>query len=293
MTGASGFLGRALVAELSRQGVGVAAMVRRSSDTAGLNQTSVELRYADLRDAEAVERAARGVSAVFHLGGATDVTDEQLNHEINVVGSQNLVDACHAAGCKRVLFVSSTCSQRALRDAYGETKRQAERVFDASGLSVTTFRPTMIYGPGSKEFGIFVSAIRSLPFVPLIAGGEAKIRPSFRDDAVAALIAAWRRSETSGRTYDIAGREAISFRELALKIAAAEGRRRKVVAIPRPLALLGARFLGALMEHPPINVDQVMAFLQDTEVDISAAEADLDFSPRPLAEGLPLALAEM
>jgi len=54
--------------------------------------------------------------------------------------------------------------------------------------------------------------------------------------------------------------------------------------------MLGARVLGKLMAHPPITVDQVMAFLQDTEVDIHPAQKELGFSPRPLADGLREAL---
>ena len=65
-----------------------------------------------------------------------------------------------------------------------------------------------------------------------------------------------------------------------------QGLRRRIIPLPAGPVILGARILGRLTERPFVNVDQVMAFLQDTVVDIEPARRDLGFDPRPLEEGL-------
>ncbi len=92
--------------------------------------------------------------------------------------------------------------------------------------------------------------------------------------------------ESSGRTYDVAGPESLSFNDFIEVLGRVQGRRARPLHVPAPLALLGARILGRLQTHPFVNVDQVMAFLQDTEVDIEPARRDLSWDPRPLDEGL-------
>jgi NADH dehydrogenase len=108
----------------------------------------------------------------------------------------------------------------------------------------------------------------------------------FVGDAVELLLRVLDRDEAAGRTYDVAGPETISFDDFIGAVGRAMGRTSKPLHIPASVALFGARILGRLMAHPPINVDQVMAFLQDTEVDIEPARRDFAWDPRPLEEGL-------
>jgi len=89
-----------------------------------------------------------------------------------------------------------------------------------------------------------------------------------------------------GGTYDVAGPEPVSINDFIALVAEAQATRSRPVHIPAPLALLGARVLGRLMTHPPANIDQVMAFLQNTEVDIGPTMKDFQWRPRPLRQGL-------
>ena len=266
------------------------ALVRETSDTRHLESLGVEILRGDLADFGSLAKALGGCGGVIHLAAAADVSDRKLNHLANVKGVANLIMACEAAKASRVVFVSSNCAIRKYRDAYGMTKREGEKLFEASSLEVTILRPTMIYGPGSKEFATFANAVRRFPVVPLIGPGTYHIQPSFVGDAIPAILAAFERPAAVGKTYDIAGPESVTFNDFTQKVADALGRRARVLHLPSSICLLAARGMGAVLKHPPITVDQVMAFLQDTEADIAPARNELGFLPRGLEEGLRLAL---
>jgi nucleoside-diphosphate-sugar epimerase len=286
VTGATGFVGRNLCRLLTERRMPYVALARETSNVAPLTAIGATVRRADLCDVPALTRALEGCAAVVHLAAAADVTDPALNARVNVAGVEALIAACRPGGVRRVLFFSSNCATRRLRDAYGVTKFEGEQRFAASGLDVTVFRPTMIYGADSKEFGTFVRTVRRCPLVPIIGSGRHTIRPVALPDVLEAALAALARPATIGRTYDIAGPESISFNDLVHLVARLIGRRRRIMHVPVGLARVGARCLGALMKHPPVTVDQVLAFAQDTQADIEPARRDLDFRPRPLEPGL-------
>jgi nucleoside-diphosphate-sugar epimerase len=292
VTGATGFLGWHLTREMSRRGWAYAVLARSAAKAQPFLEQGIEVARGDITDVAACERSLRGRDVVLHLAAAADVSDPELNRRVNVDGLRNLIGACRSNGVRRLLFVSSTCAGRRYRDAYGETKLQGEQLVRDSGLRFTILRPTMIYGRGSKEFDTFVRAIRLSPIVPLVESGRAQIQPVYLGDAVSALLEALHSPKADGRTYDLAGATSVSIAGLVRLVCQALGlRRRLILPVPVAPAVAAARALGRLMRHVPITVDQVLAFTQDTVVDLEPIRADLGFSPRSLADGLPLALA--
>ncbi len=294
LTGATGFFGRHLGLSLLERGVPYAALCRPTSDLTPLRRPGVAIHTGDLGDAGSLRRALEGRRAVVHLAGAADVSDPEENRRANVEGVRNLLEACRGAGVRRVVHFSSTCAGREKRDAYGETKLEGEKiVLAARDLEVTVFRPTMIYGEWSKEFLTFAGVVRRSPLTPILGTGKRVIRPVFVDDVVSLVLAALAEPRSVGKLYDVAGPEPISFDDFSRLVARLLGVKRPIVHVPIAPALLGARLLGRLFEHPVINVDQVLAFDQDTAADISPAAEDLSFDPRPPEEGLRILFGRM
>lgn len=291
VTGATGFLGRTLTDEMSHRGWGYAVMARSAVKARLLAERGIEVIVGDVTDGAACERATRGRDALVHLAAAADVSDPELNRRVNVAGLENMIRGCQRNGVRRILFVSSTCAGRGVRDAYGETKRLGEELVRQSGLDFTILRPTMIYGRASKEFDLFVRAIRWSPVVPLVASGRHHVQPVFLGDAVAAILDVLGSPRCVGKTYDLAGPTSVSIRGLVRLVCRVLGLRpRLILPVPVAPALVAARLLGALMRHVPITVDQVLAFAQDTVVDTEPLRDDVGFAPKCLEEGLALAL---
>lgn len=291
VTGATGFVGRHLVDAMSRRGWDYAVMARSSRKASRLAERGIEVVEGDVTDPAACRRATDGRTTLVHLAAAADVSDPERNRQVNLIGLENMIRACRETGVRRVLHVSSTCAGRAIRDAYGETKRLGEELVRTSGLDFTILRPTMIYGRGSQEFDLFVRAIRWSPVVPLVASGRHLVQPVYLGDATAAILEVLGSPRCLGKTYDLAGGTPVSIRELVrLVCRTLDLRPRIILPVPVTPALLAARALGAMMRHVPITVDQVMAFAQDTVVDIGPLRDDVGFVPRDLLDGLALAL---
>lgn len=286
VTGASGFVGRHAVPALLERGLSVHALVRDPARGEKLRTAGATLFEGDLLDPESLQQAAKGCAAALHLAGLGYSSDPGQNHRVNVEGSRNLAQAASDQGAHRIINISSTCAARQLRDSYGESKAQAEGQFDFPKLRVTHFRPTMIYGRDSEEFFKFSETIRRSPLVPIPGNGTFLLRPVSIDDAVELFFRALSMDESNQSTYDVAGPEPVTINELIDLVARAQGTRTRPLHVPAGIALLGARVMGRLMEHPPANIDQVMAFLQNTEVDISPTMRDFSWQPRPLEQGL-------
>lgn len=286
VTGASGFVGRQLVPFLRSRDYPVRALVRDPSRAPELASSGAEVVIGDLLDTTSLSDACQGASTIVHLAAVADSSDEQLNHSVNVGGTRNLANAAVEAGVNRVINFSSTCAGRRMRDAYGETKRLAEAELDRHELLVTHLRPAMIYGTGSKEWDLFVAVVGRIPAVPIPGTGRSVLRPVYLGDLLELVHRVLKRDGSVGRTYDVAGPAPVTTGELVELVGQYQGKRRRIIPLPAGPIILAARILGRLTERPFVNVDQVMAFLQDTEVDIEPARRELGWDPRPLEEGL-------
>ena len=147
VTGASGFVGTAVVEELLSRSYGVNALTnRRDVKAAGERLTVVK---GDLFDPAALAKGMAGCSAVIHLVGiimedaAKGVTFEHIHHE----GTVAVVDAARKAGVKRYVQMSALGSRADAVSDYHKTKFKAEQYVRASGLDWTIIRPSMIHGP--------------------------------------------------------------------------------------------------------------------------------------------------
>lgn len=284
VTGANGFVGRALIERLLQEGFQVRALVRQPPPTGTPVASGLEYVIGDMRDAATLLAATRGATAVVHLAAAK--SDEKDSLDINVGGARRLVVACRANGCERIINVSTISAKIPRKGLYGASKAQADEVFRQSALQVTTLLPSVIYGPDDRGvFGTIVRFIRKLPVVPVLGDGRWLSAPVHVADVAAVIVGSLRNARSAGSEYDIGGPELISFDELIDRIAACLGRSARKVHVPFALALAMARLL-VLVPRAPITVSNVLGSNQSVSIDIAPARRDLGFAPRPLALGL-------
>jgi NADH dehydrogenase len=291
LTGATGFLGSYVSREVHARGLDFVALARSEEKARWHRDHGVAVRRGDVTSLDDCRKATVGRDVVVHLAAAADVSDPEVNRRVNIGGLENVLRACEEAAVAHLVFLSSTCAGRKHRDAYGETKLEGEGRVRASKVPFTILRPTMIYGRGSREWDTFVNAIRWSPIVPIIGTGRNVVQPVYVGDAVEAILRAATADEAFGQTYDLAGATSISFDDLVERVRRTKGLGpRLVVHVPVAPMLLAARLLGRLATHVPLTVDQVMSFIQDTEVDLGPLARDLGIHPRSLEEGLRLVL---
>ncbi len=147
VTGATGFVGRALLEEAAKRGLEVRALTRRPQ----ANAAGIEWVSGDLHDRPALDRLVAQAEAVIHIAGVVNTHDPMGFHLGNVEGTLQLVEAAVAAGAPRLVFVSSLAAREPQLSKYGHSKLHAEKLVAASGLDWTIVRPPAIYGPRDRE----------------------------------------------------------------------------------------------------------------------------------------------
>jgi UDP-glucose 4-epimerase len=235
VTGASGFMGRRMVAALRGQGYHVRAGVRdlrvaRQLATEGITDPV----HLDLRDSSSVHPALEGVSAVYHLAAlvGNQASSKELN-DVNVAGTRRLWSAAADAGVRRMLYCSSAAvyGLRAGRNApitedvvpapfepYGCSKlngeREAFRLAQRSNVATVAIRPVAMFGPGERT-GIS-TILRQMAMSRIILPGRSDAW-SFSfihvDDVVRAAIHLMTHAGTSGQVYNVAVEPCVSFDE--------------------------------------------------------------------------------
>ncbi len=293
VTGASGFIGTALVPRLLDAGYIPRLFVRRLPAPPPI--PPIEVVQGDLTSPESLRVALAGAGAVVHLGAATSAgrLDPALAYRVNVGGATAVIEACRAVGCRRIVVLSTQHVYLRRCGTYGRTKRIADALFSSSGLEVTIMRPSLVYGPGSR--GVFVKLaglLRRLPVIPVIGPGTWHLRPLYLGDLVELIIQTLARPDVGGRTYDVGGTERIIYNGFLAAICEALGRPCRRVHIPLALGFALAWLLERLLEKPPLTVDNVYGSLLDVPCDLRALMRDFRPTLTPLTAGLRRTFAE-
>jgi nucleoside-diphosphate-sugar epimerase len=293
VTGASGFVGRMLCAELLRHGHAVHAALRdpanfslAACDTVKISGIDTDTDWTD---------ALHGVDVVIHLAARVhvmkDVSADPLTEfrKVNLHGTENLARQAARVGVKRLVYVSSikvngeqtdTVPFSELdtpnpQDPYGMSKWEAEqalhRVARETGLEVVIVRPPLVYGPGVKGnfISLFAAISKGLP-LPL-AGADNARSLVYVGNLVDALIACATHPAAAGKTYLVSDGADVSTATLAKKIANALHCPDRTFNFPPALLRLIAALLG--------NAAQVDRLFGSLRIDSHKIRDDLGWTP--------------
>src|SRR5690554_6592349 len=239
VTGASGFLGRAVAAEIAAAGHAVRTFQRRPSGVDG-----VEDVLGSVTDRADVERAVHGMDAVVHLAAKVSMAGDSAEfRRVNVGGTRALLAAAVEAGASRFVFVSSPsvahsgssimgdealpAEPHRARGDYARTKAVAELLAlasDAPGFSVVAVRPHLVWGPGDTQLIARVVDRARRGRLPLLDHGAAMIDTTYVDNAASAITAALERANAvHGQAFVVTNGEPRPVAELLAGICAAAG----------------------------------------------------------------------
>lgn len=310
VTGATGCIGSALAARLSREGWRVVALVRNPAQAGFLNRLpNVELVKGDLGEHKRIAEAMRGCEVVFHLAAKVHAAPDTATAEFveaNVVGTQIVVDAATENQVKQFVLFSTVAVYAESKDvldetsatapatAYGLSKLESERIVRDSPLSATVFRLPVVYGPRDRgNVSKLIEAIRRGRYFIAGDGRNLKSMVAVENVVEAALLAANKRARG---TYIVADARPYSQAEIAETIAELLARPAPK-KLPRwPLLLAGrmADLAGKLTGIAlPISADRVLKLSNNTRFSAARIERELGFKPCvELREGLANIISE-
>ncbi len=313
VTGATGFIGRRLVARLLAEGCAVRALVLPEEAVEGVwpGTGTVEVFRGDVADAGAVERAVRGAGTVFHLAAVvSDWGPEELFRRVTVGGTANVLGAAAAAGARAVLASSVVVYGDAIgRDVCDEEhpfgrpmgpysrSKQAQETLGRElaaerGLALTIVRPTNVYGPGSKPWvHDLVAQLRSGR--PALIGGQPRNAGLCHvENVVQVLVRAAASPRAVGRAYNACDGSDVTWERYVTDVARLAG-----TDPPRTVSPLAARIGARVGEavfrllrrkrRPPITREALNLVGSNHRVPIDRARAELGYEPRvPYEDGI-------
>jgi NADH dehydrogenase len=289
VTGGSGVIGEAAVRALLRRGHSVRLLARGAEGEARTWPEEVEARPGDVTAPESLRGAADGCDAVLHLVGIVDESPPAVTFErVNVQGTRHVVEEATRAGVPHLVYVSSLGADRGA-SPYHKSKLAGEEAARTFGGRWVVVRPGNVYGPGDEVVSLLLRMVRTLPAVPVIAGGDQPFQPVWTDDVGEALAEAVERADLAGRTLDVAGPERTTMHDLLDRLARLTGRSPVRVPLPGPLASLGVKLAEAVGLPMPINESQLTMLAEGNVIDAPAENAldgVLRVTPTPLDEGL-------
>jgi len=292
VTGASGFIGSALVPRLVAAGRVPRLLLRRPPPLPP--EAPVEVVVGDLTEPAGVRAALEGADAVVHLGAATSAggLDPAEAERVNVGGARILIEACRAAGCRRVIVLSTQHVHLERAGPYGRSKRAADQLFQGSGLAVTTLRPSLVYGPGTRGvFAKLAGLVARLPVIPIVGPGTWHLRPLYLPDLLALIVQVLERPDLAGRSYDVGGPDRVTYDQFVEAICGALGRPCRRVHLPLWLCFALAAVLERLLHDPPLTTENVRGATLEAPCDLAALVRDLHPHLTPLHAGLRQTLA--
>jgi nucleoside-diphosphate-sugar epimerase len=307
VTGATGFIGRHVVAALAAAGQRVRALVLPHDDTSAIATTAVAIARGDVTDRDAVRAAAQGARRIYHLAAVVgDWGPDALFERINVGGTRAVLDAATEAGAQRVVMVSSIvvygsrlhrgpCDEDAPRELglgpYGRTKRASEELaLDYHGFGrvpVTVVRPGNVFGAGSGLWVDELARILRRGLGMWIDDGEGDATLAHVDNVVDVIVRAGEHPGAAGRIYNAIDGGGVSWKQYLRDVAAAAGAPAPTRSLPRPLAAATAAAmerawrLAGRRDRPLLTREAVQLFASRPPVPIARAATELGYTPRP------------
>ena len=285
ITGATGFIGRQLVARLVVQGERPRCLVRDVQQAASvLPVNDVELVQGATTQPATLVAAVSGVDMIVHTAFMTaDRKQSEGNHyeETNVGGTSNLILAAKAAGVARMIEISGLGTKPDKSGSYMQGRYLSEKMLIDSGLAWTIIRPSVLFGKGSPFIKGLVDLIKTSPVLPLLGGGKIKFQPIYVEDVITVITRVLADPEhTSEKIFTIGGPDYYSFsRILDLLLQATHTFRPKIYA-PMPLVGVGAAVMEAVLPKPPLTKAAMALFASDNITDLNSVERDFGFKPQ-------------
>lgn len=309
ITGATGFVGSAVLRKLVTAGHDVRALVRPQSDRRNLLELPVEIVHGDLRDLSSLEKAVNGCSVLFHV--AADyrfwVPRPDELYEVNVTGSRNIALAAAAAGVERIVYTSSVAvlgwnkdespadedTPVTLADMIGHYKRskflaeaEIRGLVESRGLPVVIVNPSTVVGPRD---------IKPTPSGRMIIDAASGRMPAYVDtglnfvhveDVADGHLLALERGRV-GERY-ILGAANLTLKEALSEIASIAGRKPPRIRLPHNLVLVVAAVAEAWSrvsgKEPWVNLTSVRLARKKMYFSTEKAQRELGYRPRPVRE---------
>ena len=255
ITGATGFIGRAVVRQLSSIGYPLRTLIRPSPRTPKLPKgVPVEVAVVSLADVRGLRAALRDVDTIIHIASAENQGSRGNLLVADIQGTENLVEAASDAGVDRIVYLSHIGAARASGYPAFKAKGIAEEHIRNGKVPYTILRSSLVYGAEDHFTNNLARIIRASPGVfPITSGGRTVVQPIWVEDLVTCMLWSIQNNDTLNKVYELGGTEFFTLQQIVEAIMDATHSRRYLVPLS-PLTLRAITvFLEGVIPNFPIS----------------------------------------
>jgi len=265
--GGTGFVGHHLANELVEQGYKVRILTRRRERHRELLVLpQIEVIEANVNDTDVLRSHFSGCDAVINLVAVLNENHRGDFKKVHVDLVKNIIQTCMTSGVHRLLHMSAlNADAQQGKSQYQRSKGEGEDLVHSAaskGLQVTSFRPSVIFGPNDHFFTRFATLLKTLPVALPLACPDTRFAPVYVGDVIAAFITALKDKATIGQRYDLCGPHIYTLRQLLEYIAVILKINRRIIGLGDGLSRLQAR----IMQHlpgKPLTYDNYLSMQTD------------------------------
>lgn len=264
IAGASGFIGRRLVARLSQQ-LPLRCLSRRDPPAGTAN---LEYCRADLCDPASLAAALRGSETVYYLVHSLDAGVGRLA-EKDRRAAGNFVVAAEAAGVRRVIYLSGLGEGDGALSEHLQSRHEVAEILSAGRFQTTVLRAAIIIGAGGSSFEMLRFLVKTQPMLPDPPQLDTLCQPIAVENVINYLVGCLQQGKTAGKSFDIGGPEVLSYREMLKQMAVVAQTFNLYWPVPLFSSRLASRLIGLFSA---VDADVAQALLNSLSQQVVCQE---------------------
>ena len=230
ITGATGFVGRAVVHRLTTEQQNPICLLRPSQREQRLaTGVSFSTVSASMDDLPALRTAMQDVTTIVHMTGEEDL-DREGRLRNHVKDTANLITAAQETDTRRFIYLSRIGASSTFAYPILRARGEAETLVRESGLDATILQTPLVYGPEDFSINVLVMLAKMMPFIlPIPDAGMSRFQPLWITDLTSCVLATLERDNLVGQSIPLGGPEHFTLDQMVAEVLSAAGMRRRLV----------------------------------------------------------------
>lgn len=286
VTGASGYIGGRLVPELLARGYRVRVMVRAPSPEIEKGWPDAEVVVGDVLDPGGLDAALEGVHTAYYLIHSLVRGPEQFE-AADLQAANNFRDAAERSKLQRIIYLGGLGASWEQLSDHLRSRLQVARALERGRVPVSILRAAVIIGSGSASFEIILNLVRNLPVIFIPVWARNRCQPIGVRDVIRYLVGLLEKPETTGQSFDIGGKDVLTYESMMKILAEILGKKRKILSSPISNIHFYSYFASLFTPVPaPITRCLMEGLKNDAIVQDDAIKRYLPFEPLSYREAI-------